>query len=119
MPDQFAVAMADATIQSKRNGVRVKKEKVKQENINGKRRTETLVEDDSHWKELETSDVEEEVSNNADYEGHDSPRGNKRRRMNGEGHSAVEGDGYPEPSLLKVKTLPRGTDGLVPNNLFT
>ena len=67
--------------------------------------------EDAHWEEQETNDVED-GTDCENYEEHVSPRGNKRRRMNGEGHSgATEGNGHPEPTLLKVKTLPRGADG--------
>jgi len=107
MPSQTTIATAGG-IQSKREVVRVKKEK---EKVEEKRRTENPVEEDAHWEEQETNNVED-GTDCENYEEHVSPRGKKRRRMNGEGHSgATEGNGHPEPTLLKVKTLPRGADG--------
>ena len=122
MPSRTTNATAGASIQSKRESVRVKKEKVKQEKVKEKRRTETPVDEDSHGEEQETNDVEDDGTDceNENHEGHVSPRGNKRRRMNGEGVSgATEGNGQPELTLLKVKTLPRGADGCVLHKLFT
>ncbi len=120
MPSRNTTATAGASIQSKRESVRVKKEKVKQEKVKEKRRTETPVDEDSHWEEQETNDVEDNGTDCENHEGHVSPRGNKRRRVNGEGVSgATDGNGQPELTLLKVKTLPRGADGCVLHKLFT
>lgn len=113
---------AGPSSQIKEGPTRVKKEEVKQEKVNGKHRAQTP-EDTSEASEKPEglSDEEREEENggqqNGTDEDHDeredeSPRTNKRRRVNGRGESAVgDGGSQIEPVLPKIKTLPRGANG--------
>jgi len=118
MPGRSVASTAGSSTQVKQEGVRFKKEKAKQEKVNGKRRAETPVEEQLEHEQQQADDegVDSgtEQQNNVEHDEQEaaSPRGNKRRRMNGEGDSAPSGS-QPEPNLPRVKTLPRGADGYV------
>ena len=119
MPGRTAASTAGPSTQVKQEGVRIKKEKAKQEKVNGRRHTETPVEEELEQEQVDEEGADDgtEQQNNVEHDEEQeaaSPRGNKRRRMNGEGDSTPSGgDGQPEPILPRVKTLPRGADGYV------
>jgi hypothetical protein len=123
MPRRSTVSAAGSR-PIKEEGVRVKAEKVKQEKVNGKRRAQTpqVEREPSEQAEDQPKEEEDEEDGSQQNDAEDynervngTPRGNKRRRVNGGGQSAVddESGSQPGPSLPQVKTLPRGEDGQV------
>ena len=116
-----SVASAGPSTQIKKEPARarVKKERVKKEKVNGKRRAQTPEDTSEPSEDLPDEEREEEngaQQNSADEDHHaredESPRTNKRRRVNGRGESAVDDSGSKaEPALRKIKTLPRGANG--------
>ena len=109
-----------AARQVKEEGVKVKKEKVKLEKV-GKRRVqverEPSEQSENHLDEESEEEGGSQQNGVEDYDEREdaSPRGNKRRRVNGGGgQTAVDEGGSPAAvSLPQVKTFPRGEDGQV------
>ena len=123
MPRRSTAPVAGPSTQIKQEGVTVKTEKVKKEKGIGKRREQTPEQEEDQPKEEGDEEDGSQRNDAEDYneqEG-ESPRGNKRRRVNGRGQSAVEDDeggSQPRPSLPQIKTLPRGEDGQVSYSLL-
>ena len=120
MPRRSTTSAAGPSTQIKEERVTVKTEKIKHEKVKGKRRllTPEVEREPSEQEEEDQPKEEEDDSQQNDAEDYneredESPRGNKRRRVNGRGQSVVDDQGgsQPGPPLPQVKTLPRGEDG--------
>jgi len=124
MPRRSTAPVAGSSTQIKQEGVRVKTEKVKQEKAKRREQTPEVEREPSEQEDqLQEEGDEGDGSQQNDVEDQEdeSPRGGKRRRVNGRGQSVVdddEGGSQPRPSLPLVKTLPRGEDGQVSYYLF-
>lgn len=87
------------------SSVKEEKSRVKEEARKDKGKQRARVEEDAEDEEINADENDDEDDQDAT-----SPKGAKRRRVNG------EGDAYPspndsEPQQRIVKTLPRDTDG--------
>jgi structural maintenance of chromosomes protein 5 len=94
--------------------VKPEKFKVKQEKLKnkGKQRATTIEEEPEEDNERDAEGgADEDALREQDEEEQSTPRGNKRMRVNGEGASRPSSNG--SQPLLKMKTLPRDTDGHV------
>ncbi|KAF9528049.1 P-loop containing nucleoside triphosphate hydrolase protein [Crepidotus variabilis] len=118
---------ASSSTQAKKQGAKVKREKVKEEKSSRKRREVTPEEPEEEpsqdaGDEEDGSDGPDEpenaTQNPEDEDEGSSPRGTKRRRINGDGDSATsDQDEDQEVALPKVTTLPRGADGYIPGSI--
>jgi len=108
MPRRSAVPENGTTARVKEERVRVKDEKARKPAP-----IEEASQDQEQSQELEMNEDangEQDDGEEEDVEGA-SPRGNKRRRVNGNGDSAPGEASSSQPTLPRVKTLPRGDDG--------
>ena len=88
--------------------VTVKQEKLKNK---GKQRATTIEEEPEEENTEQNADGHEDTPGEQEDEEERTPRGNKRMRVNGEGASRPSSSG--SQPLLKMKTLPRDSDGYV------
>jgi hypothetical protein len=109
MPRRSTTSAAGPSTQVKEERATVKPEKVK---VNGRRRAQTPGVEREQEEDQPKEEEDGSQQNDAEEQEDGSPRGNKRRRVNGRGESAVDDEGG-SLSSMQVKTLPRGEDGRV------
>ena len=93
----------DVTVRTER--IKVKQERPKNKGKQRARIEEAMEEEDQEQQAEE--DVHEDAHGEQE-DGENSPRGNKRMRVNGEGASRPTNGSQQQP---RMKTLPRDTDG--------
>ena len=105
MPRRATTSEAPDDIKVKMESIKVKQEKLKNK---GKRRANTP--EEAPEEEDAEGETDEDALGEQDEE-ESTPRGSKRLRVNGEGDSRPSSNGHGSQQVLKMKTLPRDTDG--------